>query len=78
MFGYQRKILRVDLTERRVKVEELDDSVYEKYIGGSGIGAKYLYEETSSETDPLGPDNLLMASQVLSRGPRFPLQGGTI
>ena len=61
MFGYHGKLLRVDLTEKRVEVEDLDPKLLEKYVGGVGIEAKILYEETTSTTDPLGPDNVLMA-----------------
>jgi aldehyde:ferredoxin oxidoreductase len=30
------------------------------YIGGSGLGARILYDETGFDTDPLGPDNPLI------------------
>jgi len=61
MFGYHGKLLRVDLTERRFEVEGLDPRLLEKYVGGVGIEAKILYEETAPSTDPLGPENVLMA-----------------
>ena len=61
MFGYQGKVLRIDLTDRKIEVESLDASLCEKYIGGVGIGAKLLYDETSPDTDPLGPENRLVA-----------------
>ena len=61
MFGYHGKLLRVDLTEHRVAVEDLDPKLLEKYVGGAGIGAKILYEETTPATDPLGPENPLMS-----------------
>jgi aldehyde:ferredoxin oxidoreductase len=61
MFGYHGKILRVDLTGRKVETQPLDKKVLEDYVGGVGIEAKILYEETTPETDPLGPENLLMA-----------------
>jgi len=32
----------------------------EKYIGGSGLGAKLLYEYTNHQTDPLSPENVLI------------------
>ncbi len=61
MFGYQGKLLRVDLTEQKIEVEDLDPKLLEKYVGGVGIEAKILYEETTPATDPLGPENVLMA-----------------
>jgi aldehyde:ferredoxin oxidoreductase len=61
MFGYHRKLLRVDLTRRRVEVDSLDEALIRKYVGGVGIGARILYDETTPETDPLSPANPLMA-----------------
>jgi aldehyde:ferredoxin oxidoreductase len=61
MFGYHNKILRVDLTNRKVEIEDLDENLIRKYVGGLGIEAKILYEETNSQTDPLSAENILMA-----------------
>lgn len=54
------KILRIDLSSGKTEVEDLSDAVAEKYIGGCGLGAKMLYEETVKDTDPLGSDNPLI------------------
>ena len=61
MLGYHKKILRVDLTNRKTEVRDLDDALLEKYVGGVGLGVKLLYDETTSDTDPLGPENILAA-----------------
>ena len=58
--GYWGKILRVDLTERRVEIEEQNDTFYRRYFGGMGVVAHYLLSELKSGTEPLGPDNLLI------------------
>lgn len=42
MFGYQGKLLRVDLTKQRTEVKDLDRRLLEKYVGGVGIEAKIL------------------------------------
>lgn len=60
MKGYTGKILRVDLSKGRVETEALDESLAKKFIGGSGLGAKILHDETGPETDPLGPENRLI------------------
>lgn len=60
MKGYIGKILRVDLSSRSIKKEELDEKVARKFIGGSGLGAKILFEETDEKTDSLGPGNVLI------------------
>ncbi|MBW2096468.1 MAG: aldehyde ferredoxin oxidoreductase family protein, partial [Deltaproteobacteria bacterium] len=61
MFGYNVKILRIDLSNRRIENQPLDEQDIERYVGGVGIGAKILYQETSPETDPLGPENIIIA-----------------
>ena len=58
--GYMGKILRVDLGSGKFDEDELTDKTAENFIGGCGLGAKILYEETEAGTDPLGPDNLLI------------------
>ena len=61
MNGYFGRLLRVDLSNQETMIEDLDPKMLEKYVGGVSIGAKILYEETTTETDPLGPDNILVA-----------------
>lgn len=58
--GYTGKVLRIDLTEEVFTVQTFSEETLRKYIGGSGLGAKILFEETSEKTDPLGPENLLI------------------
>ncbi|HXZ36165.1 MAG TPA: aldehyde ferredoxin oxidoreductase N-terminal domain-containing protein, partial [Thermodesulfobacteriota bacterium] len=60
MKGYMGKILRVDLTKGRAEAETLDENLAKKFIGGTGLATKILYDETGPETDPLGPKNRLI------------------
>ena len=60
MFGYMGKILRVNLTNKKINTEVIEESIYRKYIGGVGLGAYFLYKETDENTDPLGPENRLI------------------
>lgn len=57
--GYHGKLLRVNLTTGELRDESLPESLAQQYLGGSGLAARYLYDETDDFTDPLGPDNLL-------------------
>ena len=75
MFGYHRKLLRVDLGNRKVEVEDLGEELVRKYVGGVGIESKILYQETSPETDPLSPENLLMAVTGPYTGTGIPTSG---
>ena len=45
LYGYAGKLLRVDLTSEQITEETLDEEIARKYVGGTGIGAKYLYDE---------------------------------
>lgn len=75
MFGYHGKLLRVDLTNRKIEVEDLNEELIRKYIGGLGFEAKILYEETGPETDPLSPENILMAVTGPYTGTGVPTSG---
>ncbi len=58
--GYQNKVLRVDLTNRKMTEEPLNDEIIHDYIGGRGFGVKYLYDDLKPGIDPLGEDNELI------------------
>ncbi|MCW3992773.1 MAG: aldehyde ferredoxin oxidoreductase family protein [Candidatus Bathyarchaeota archaeon] len=69
-FGYNGKILRVDLTEEKITVEEPPETWYRTYLGGMGAIAYYLLREMEGGEDPLGPENLLiMAPGVITGAP---------
>jgi aldehyde:ferredoxin oxidoreductase len=75
VFGYHKKLLRVDLTNRKIEAEDLNEALIRKYIGGLGIEAKILYEETGPETSPLSPENILMAVTGPYTGTGVPTSG---
>lgn len=61
MQGYQGKYLRVDLTNQNVDIYPLEEELIRSYIGGVGIAAHFLYQETNPDTKPLSPENILAA-----------------
>ena len=68
--GYQGKILHVDLTNRKVEVEDKDDTFYRTYLGGRGIGYHYLLKDVPPRTDPFSPENILvLATGVMTGSP---------
>ncbi|MGA2238118.1 MAG: aldehyde ferredoxin oxidoreductase family protein [Candidatus Bathyarchaeia archaeon] len=73
--GYAGKILHVDLSKRNQRVEELSEGEARAYIGGSGLAAKRLWEMTGNETDPLGPENVLIFMTGPFTGTKVPLSG---
>lgn len=54
------RLLRVDLSAETVRSVPVPDSWLQRYLGGKGLGARYLYAELDPETDPLGPENVLL------------------
>ena len=60
MGGYWKKIAVVDLTSGQVDAITPTDSDYRSFIGGSGLGAKLLYENVPVNTDPMSPENALI------------------
>lgn len=69
-YGYNGKILHVDLTDRTSWVETPDEVFYRTYMGGGCLGAYYLLKETKPGIDPLGPENILVfAASILTGAP---------
>lgn len=69
-YGYNGKILRVNLTEGTLTEETLPEIVYRRYLGGSALSLYFLLKEQKPGTDPLGPMNkLLFMSSVVSGAP---------
>jgi len=58
--GYWNKIAIIDLSKKLVKYLELNDSICGKFIGGIGLGAKLLIDNTPPKIDPLSPENLII------------------
>jgi aldehyde:ferredoxin oxidoreductase len=57
--GYTGKVLRVDLTNEKVSTDPLNREWAKEFIGGKGLGARYLFDELKPGTDPMSPDNIL-------------------
>jgi len=70
--GYTGKILRINLTDKRAREEDLPLEIAKDYIGGAGFGIKYLYDEVPAGADPLGPDNKLIFASGPFSGTTIP------
>lgn len=60
MGGYINRLAFIDLTKRAIASRELSPQERRMWIGGSGLGAKLLTEESKAGVDPLGPGNPLI------------------
>jgi aldehyde:ferredoxin oxidoreductase len=73
--GYLGKILCIDLTHSKAREEDLKEEWADQFIGGSGLGAKFLYEMTTEKTHALGPENPLIFMTGPFTGTSVPLSG---
>ena len=58
--GWIGTVLRINLTTGQITKEPLNMAWAKDFIGGRGLGAKYLSEEMDPTTDPLSPDNKMI------------------
>ncbi len=63
--GYAGKYLDIDLTKGKVHRREMEKEWARLYLGGTGVAARILWEETGPDTDPLSPENVF----ILGTGP---------
>ena len=77
MNGYGGTILRVNLTDRTIKKEPTPEWLAEKFLGGRGFGAYFVYTEVPKGADPLGPENKLVISAGVLSGMLVPGGGKT-
>lgn len=88
MMGINGKILRVNLSNRSIKIETPSETEYRTCFGGRGFVAYHLLKELPAGIDPLGPENKLIfatgpitgapvaGSGRNSVGAKSPLTGG--
>ncbi|KJS20784.1 MAG: hypothetical protein VR72_13505 [Clostridiaceae bacterium BRH_c20a] len=73
--GYWNKLLRINLSTKKVTEEEFSQEDAQLFLGGSGLGTKIIYEELSKDSEPLGPENLLIFATGPFQGTGVPGSG---
>lgn len=71
-YGYMGKIARINLTNLKVVIEELNEEFFKKYLGGRNIASYYMLKEISPNADPLGPENKLIITTSVLTGTMIP------
>jgi aldehyde:ferredoxin oxidoreductase len=67
MYGWTGTVLRVNLTTKQATKEPLREDWARDYVGGRGLGARYLFAEVDPQVEPFSPDNkLIFASGPLT------------
>lgn len=76
--GYAGKILRVNLTEKRISQEDVSDDMARAYLGGNGLAARILFDEVPAGVDPLGEENKLLFFTGPVTGTNMPVCGSRL
>ena len=53
-------VLHINLSQRSFEEESVDDAVYKELLGGKGLGAYLLLNNTKAGRDPLSEDNVII------------------
>jgi aldehyde:ferredoxin oxidoreductase len=72
-----RKIAYIDLSTGEIRKELIPERMRRLFLGGRGIDAYLLYNHTGPETDPIGPENVLLVSAGLLCGSPAPASART-
>jgi len=75
MYGFNGKILRVNLSTRSHSIESPPLEYYRLYGGGRGIIIHTMLTEIPPGSDPLGPDNRLIFALGILTGSSLPGSG---
>ncbi|MFW9800175.1 MAG: aldehyde ferredoxin oxidoreductase family protein [Candidatus Thorarchaeota archaeon] len=73
--GYAGHYAEVDLTKGKVHKREMEKDWARLFLGGTGVAAKILWESTGPETEPLSPENVLVAGTGPLTGVMFSPSG---
>jgi aldehyde:ferredoxin oxidoreductase len=60
MYGWNGKVLQVDLTKGKAVPRKFDAEFAKAFLGGRGFAAKFLWDQLKQGVDPLSPENLLI------------------
>ena len=76
-YGYQDKLLRINLSTGSISTEPLSDEMVDNFIGGRGFVAKLLFDELPRGIDAYDPENLFIAATGPLSGHFLPASGKT-
>ncbi|WBW99510.1 aldehyde ferredoxin oxidoreductase family protein [Oceanirhabdus sp. W0125-5] len=70
MYGYIGKVLRINLSNRNIMLENLDEKIAQKFIGSRGLGVKTFMDEVDPKVDALSEENkFVIATGALTSSP---------
>ena len=71
--GYMGNVLRVNLSSGQVTADALDEAIVRNYVGGSGLGGYFLYDEVPPGVEWSDPENRF----IVMSGPLNGTVGGS-
>ncbi|MCG8400774.1 MAG: aldehyde ferredoxin oxidoreductase family protein [Firmicutes bacterium] len=71
-YGYAGKILDINLTTDKIDTFVPDLELKRLYLSGVGFNARLLYDQLPADTDPLGPENILVFNTGVLVGTSIP------
>ncbi|GAI37261.1 unnamed protein product, partial [marine sediment metagenome] len=75
MFGWNGKIAKVYLTEKKIEPIPLGEEFLADYLGGRGLGVKLVYDLVKPGVDPLSSENILVFAAGPLTGTTCPTSG---
>jgi aldehyde:ferredoxin oxidoreductase len=73
--GYVGRILRVNLSSRRIEQQEVTPELARTWLGGNGLGVKILWDEVAASVDPLSAESVLVLATGPLAGTAWPCSG---
>ncbi len=70
---YWGKILHIDVTNRKWKVQQVNDDWLKKYVGGVCMASRLAYDNIPKGADPFGPDNAVCFANSAFAGTMVPV-----
>ncbi|MHA1668203.1 MAG: aldehyde ferredoxin oxidoreductase family protein [Candidatus Heimdallarchaeaceae archaeon] len=69
------KLLRINLSNKKITEEKIPEKVIYDYMGGTGFITYYLYKELEAKIDPLSEKNKIIIAPGPIQGTRIPIAG---
>jgi len=60
LYGWTGRRLIVDLSSGKTGIESISEKMLHRFIGGRGLNSATLFKEIPPDSDPLGPENILL------------------
>jgi aldehyde:ferredoxin oxidoreductase len=73
--GYAGKYLDIDLNKGVIHKKDMEKEWARLFLGGTGVSAKILWDRTNTKTNPLSPENVLIAGTGPLTGVMFSPSG---